>query len=71
MKKKPKKSRDALPKGWTQQRIRDLAGYYENQTEDEAAAEDDAAWHDPKITMMAVPVELVPKVQKLIARKVG
>jgi hypothetical protein len=60
-----------LPKGWTRQKILALAEHYENQTEDEAAAEDEAARHDPKVTMMAIPVELVPKVQKLIARKVG
>ncbi|HEY8748447.1 MAG TPA: hypothetical protein VIM11_10760 [Tepidisphaeraceae bacterium] len=71
MKKKSINNQSALPKGWSQKKIRALANYYENQSEDEAIAEDEAAWHDPKVTMMAVPIELVPKVQKLIAKKVG
>jgi len=40
-------------------------------SEEAAAAEDDAAYEDRRHTMMAVPVELVPAVQKLIKRKVG
>ena len=62
------KPRNAFPKGWDEESVRDLIAHYENQSEDEAAAEDEAPYHDPKQTMMAVPVELVPEVQKLIAK---
>jgi hypothetical protein len=34
----------------------------ENQTDQEAIAEDEAAYHSATVTMMAVPVELVPAV---------
>jgi len=67
--KKATKKRPKLPKGWTRKQIDDLAKHYENQSEDEAAAEDDAAYRSTRLTMMAVPVDLVPQVQKLIARK--
>ncbi len=60
-----------FPKGWNEKAVRDLIDHYEKQSEDEAAAEDEAAYQDPKQTMMAVPVELVPAVQKLIAKRAG
>lgn len=69
MKKKSSKASDQLPKGWNSAKVRALIDFYESQSEDDAVAEDEAAWSDPKVTMMAVPVELVSKVQKLIARK--
>jgi hypothetical protein len=37
MKKRTKKQR--MPKGWTEERIRKLAEYYDNQTDEEAIAE--------------------------------
>ena len=60
-----------FPKGWDEKKIQDLIRHYENQSEDEAAAEDEAAYNSTRTTMMAVPVELVPQVQRLIARRAG
>ena len=75
MKNQPKRTRrkgvSQYPKGWDEKRVRALIDHYENQTDDEAAKEDDAAYEDPRFTMMAVPVELVPAVQKMIAKKAG
>jgi len=75
MKKSPKKTRkkplNRYPKGWNAQKVQDVIDYYENQSDEDAAKEDDAAYHNPAFTMMAVPVELVPAVQKLIAKKAG
>ena len=71
MKKHTNKHGDALPKGWDEKRLRELAKHYELQSEEEAVAEDEAVYEDTGQTMMAVPVELVPQVQKLISRKVG
>lgn len=48
-----------------------IVAHYENQTEDQAVAEDEAAYHSNRVTMMGVPVDLVPKVQKLIAKRFG
>lgn len=44
-----------------------IIAHYEKQTEDEAAAEDDAAFRNQR-TVMTVPVKLVPTVRRLIAR---
>jgi hypothetical protein len=67
MNKKPRKEK--LPKGWTEERIREVIDHYENQTEEEQYAEIEAALKAENITMMAVPTELVPKVRALIAKK--
>jgi hypothetical protein len=69
---KPKTSaKNKFPKGWDEKRVREVIAHYENQTDDEAIAEDEAALADPKYTMMQVPVELVPAVRKLIAKRAG
>ncbi len=41
------------------------------ETEDEAVAEDEAAWEDATQTFVEVPNELVPAVRKLLAKKVA
>jgi hypothetical protein len=64
-----KKNRNKLPKGWTEGQVRALAKHYDEQSEDEAAAEDNAAYESRDVTMMAVPVKLVPEVQRLIAKR--
>lgn len=60
-----------LPRGWTEERIRELAAHHDRQTEDEQAAEIDAALSAQDHTVMVVPTELVPEIQALIARKRG
>lgn len=61
-----KEAKNQFPPGWDEARVRDVLEYYENQTEEEAVAEDEAAFADS--TMMAVPPPLVPEVRELIAR---
>jgi hypothetical protein len=58
-----------LPKGWTQEKIRKLAKHYDNQTEDEQAAEIDAALAEENQAVMVVPTELVPEIVKLINKR--
>ncbi len=57
------------PSGWDEDRIRRVLEHYERQTDEDAAAEDDAAFDSPTHTAMTVPVDLVPEVRALIARK--
>ncbi len=57
------------PEGWDEERIRRVLEHYERQTDEDAAAEDDAAFESPTHTAMTVPVDLVPEVRALIARK--
>lgn len=60
-----------LPQGWTEKSIRELAAYHDQQTEEEQAAEIEAALSSKDQTLMVVPTELVPEIQVLIARKRG
>jgi hypothetical protein len=57
-----------FPAGWDDQRVRDVVVYYESQTDEEAAAEHEAALSSPTGTVMEVPAELVPVFRELIAR---
>jgi plasmid stability protein len=67
-KKKPMK-KQSLPKGWTQKSLRELAAHHDRQTEDEQAAEIEAALSAKGETLMVVPTALVREIQALIARK--
>ena len=60
-----------FPKGWDEERVKRVLDHYETQTEDEAVAEDEAAWEDASQTFVEVPNELVPAVRELLARKVA
>jgi len=57
-----------FPKGWDEERVHRVLAHYENQTEEEALAEDEAAFEDRTQTTIDVPVELVPAVRELIAK---
>jgi hypothetical protein len=60
-----------FPPGWDEERVRRVLAHYENQTEDEAVAEDEAALQQEGQTVMVVPSDLVPEILALIARKRG
>ena len=57
-----------FPPGWDEERVRRLLAHYEEQTEEEAVAEDEAAFTDQTQTVMEIPNEVVPAVRELIAR---
>ena len=48
-------------------KVRKVLAHYEEQSEEEALAEDEAAYEDKNQTFMEIPIELVPKVRELIA----
>ena len=56
------------PPGWDEERVRRVLAHYEEQTEDEAVAEDEAAFEDAMQSIMEVPKELVPAIRELIAK---
>lgn len=58
-----------FPPGWDEERVRKVLAHYEEQTEEEAVAEDEAAFEEPKETVMEVPKELVPNVRDPIAKR--
>ena len=57
-----------FPAGWDEARVRRVLQAYEEQTEAEAVAEDEAAWQDPGQTVMEIPTELVPLVREILAK---
>ena len=63
------KKRNRFPKGWDESRVRDVIEHYESQSEEEAVAEDEAAFEDPEQTVMEVPRDLVPAIRELIAKR--
>jgi hypothetical protein len=57
------------PAGWNEQRVKRVLAHYEQQTDDEAVAEDEAAYESTTHTAMEVPVDLVPAVRELLAKR--
>ena len=57
------------PDGWDQARVRRVLEHYEEQSDDEAVAEDEAAYEATTHTAMEVPVDLVPTIRELIAKR--
>jgi hypothetical protein len=72
MSKRPKSSKkNRFPKGWNEAKVRQVIAHHENQSEEEAAAEDDKLFANVRSTYMQIPVKLVPAVRKLLARRAG
>ena len=57
------------PAGWDEDRVRRVLEHYETQSDEEAVAEDEAAYEATTHTTMEVPIDLVPEVRELIARR--
>ena len=56
------------PADWDEQKVRRVLAHYEEQTEEDALAEDEAGIQPPE-TVMNIPHELVSKVRELIAKR--
>jgi len=61
--------KSTFPPGWDEERVRQVLLHYEEQTEVEAVAEDEAAFDDQNQTFMQIPLNLVPLVRELIAEQ--
>ncbi len=57
-----------FPAGWDEERVRSVLSHYAEQTEEEAVAEDEAAFADQGHVVMEIPHDLVPVVRELIAK---
>ena len=57
------------PAGWDEERVRRVLEHYEAQADEEAVAEDEAAYEATTCTAMEIPVDLVPAVRELIAKR--
>ncbi len=58
-----------FPPNWDEKRVQEVLSHYESQSEDQAVAEDEAAYEDPSQTYMEIPNDLVSKVRELIAKR--
>lgn len=58
-----------FPPGWDEERVRRVLEHCEQQSDEEAVAEDEAAFESPTHTAMEVPVDLVPKIREMIAKR--
>jgi len=56
-----------FPPGWDEKRVREVLAHYEGQTEEEAVAEDEAAFEQEGQAFIEVPKELLPRIRSLIA----
>jgi len=57
------------PPGWDEERVRRVLEHYESQSDEQAVAEDEAAYEATTHTTMGIPVDLVPVVRGLIAKR--
>jgi hypothetical protein len=64
-----RKPRSEFPPGWNQKKVDEVIAHYDSQSDDERAAEIEAAAEAADQTLMSVPTELVPDVLKLIKRR--
>ena len=60
--------KNEFPPGWNSERVKRVLSHYESQSEEEAVAEDEAAFEASGQTVMEVPTELVPTIRELIAK---
>tara|TARA_B100000959_G_C14990065_1_gene627458 strand:+ start:3999 stop:4196 length:198 start_codon:yes stop_codon:yes gene_type:complete len=60
--------RNNFPEGWDEERVNKVLAHYENQSKEEAVAEDEASYEDKRQTFMEIPNELLPEVRELIAQ---
>jgi hypothetical protein len=57
------------PPGWDEERVKRVLAHYEQQADEQAVAEDEAAYESTTHTAMEVPVDLVPAVRELLAKR--
>jgi len=65
--------KNRYPPGWDEGRVRRVLGHFDEQSDQEAVAEDDAAFEPPDQTVpdhtaIVVAVDLVPAVRDLLAQ---
>ena len=60
-----------FPQGWDDERVQRLLRHYESLTDEEAVAEDEAAFEGSQETMMQIPNQLVPSVRALLRQEPG
>ena len=60
------KDPNVYPPGWNAKKVQEIIDYYENQTDEEVAAEIEAAYSRRGYAMVQIPKELVRPVLQLV-----
>ena len=60
-----------FPPNWDNLHVQKVISHYNQQTEDEAIAEDEVVLGGSSQTVIEIPQELVPAVRELIAKHAG
>ena len=60
-------SSNDFPPGWDEAKAQRVIAHYESQSDDEAIAEDEAAFLDSDYSVMLIPRALVPAVHELLS----
>ena len=63
------KKQSKFPLGWDEARVGRVLEHYGSLTDEEAVAEDEASFEATTHTAMEIPVDLVPAVRELIAKR--
>jgi hypothetical protein len=63
-----KTMKEQFPPGWNEERVSRVLAHYENQTDEEALAEDEAVFKSKERTVVEVPVELMPVIREVLAQ---
>jgi hypothetical protein len=50
-------------------RVKRVLSHYESQSEEEAVAEDEAAWEDSSQTFIEIPDDLIPAIREMLAKR--
>jgi len=63
--------KSGFPSGWDEDRVKRVLSHYESQSEEEAVAEDEAAWEDSSQTFIEIPNDLIPAIREMLAKRSG
>jgi hypothetical protein len=63
-----RRTNQKFPPGWNERKVRAVIQHYEQLSDEQLAGEIESVPEMIEETLMSVPAELVPAVQKLIAR---
>jgi hypothetical protein len=63
-----KGTKQKFPPGWNERKVRAVIKHYEQLSDEQLAREIESAPEMTEETLMSIPAELVPTVQKLIDR---
>ena len=58
----------SFPPGWDEDRVRKVLEHYESQSQEQAVAEDEAAFEELTESVVKVPTGLLPAIRELIGK---